>query len=57
MFKLRAMVLCVFMALTTFLYWWASDPHSLWILVITIPATLIGLAIELMKRRKGEKVV
>ncbi|HKO44501.1 MAG TPA: hypothetical protein VJU84_14580 [Pyrinomonadaceae bacterium] len=51
--KLRLLTLIIFLALTIGLYYWASDPHSLWILWVTIPALLIGLAVELMKKRKA----
>ena len=56
MFKLRVTVLFIFIALTTVMYWWASDPHSFLILAITIPAFLIGLGLELSKKRKADKV-
>jgi len=57
MFKLRVTVLFIFMALTSVMYWWASDPHSFLILAMTIPAFVIGVGLELSKKRKAEKVV
>ena len=53
MFKLRMTVWFIFMALITVMTWWASDPRSLWILWVTIPALLMGLAIEIRKKRKA----
>ncbi len=51
MFKFRVAVLAFAMTFLTASFWWASDPHSFWILWVTIPVFLALLFVEIQRKR------
>ena len=51
MFQLRILIWFLFMVGATVITWFASDPHSFWVLWITIPALILGVWIEVRKKR------